>query len=204
MFEMSAGKAVSGDDGPVVGEDPDIPHADVYHRFDSKHHSGPQAEIGDPPAVVIRDLRLFPHFPADAVAYQFFNNREAFFQYRGRGLFGDLAPELCGSEERNILAERVFRDVQEFLFLRIYVPDGMGDGGVGAPAVQFYTDVDADDIAAAQFTLRRYTVDDLLVERYAGGCRIGCFAGNALEQRDRFSFNNEALNLCVDLLRGHA
>src|SRR5207248_2660156 len=73
VLDVYARQAILGYDGPVVVQRPRVGFAHVQHRFDGEHEAGFQLEIDLAQLFhaaddVVRNLRIFVHDAADAVA----------------------------------------------------------------------------------------------------------------------------------------
>lgn len=149
VFDVDAGEAVDGFDGPVVFASADSFGTLVDHGFDGDDEAFIEPEIVLHPVAgdVVRHLRLFVHGTADAVADELLDDAVALGMDELLHPQGDLRPFALPAHFGDRELEGVFGDVPEALDFGRHLADADGDGGIAAPAVQVAAGVDADEVA---------------------------------------------------------
>ena len=129
-----------------------------------------------PGGVVVGDLGVLVHLPADAVAHIVADHAVAVpFGVLLHGL-GDVGDPIAHPAELESFEEALPRHAHQLLHLRLHFPAEEGPGGVPMESVQDGAAVTADDVAVLQDSLSGDAVDHLMVHRDAHAGRVARIA----------------------------
>jgi hypothetical protein len=181
---------VFGDDGPAVGHGADRCFAGVDHRLDGEHHAGLESDAGIW-ATVVKDLRLFVEFRADAVPTKLADHRIARLLRMLLDGMPDVTevgarPDLCDAQP-----EAFESDLAESARLHRRLADLEHAAAVAVVTVADYGDVEIDDVAVLELTVAGNAMTYLMVDRGADRLRIRSVAGWSIVERRR----DAALNI---------
>jgi hypothetical protein len=166
MLEVHTRAIIFGCDGPVV----DLGYSDMFgsgidHRFNGDHKSWFEPKIM--PAQLRADevwhLRVFVHFPADAVANELFNDAESALVDLMFHYCGHLRPSLAASQVLNRQPKVAFANPEQSLLFIVDLADRVGPSGIAAPTLQPACRINADDVALTKFPVAGYSMHDLFI-----------------------------------------
>src|SRR5437870_6924875 len=200
VLEMGRGAAFGRFRHPLVS----LSHfraARVDHRFDGDDHA-----LLQPRAVslvtVVRQIGLVVHFRANPVPHEFAHHRETVLLHPALHRVADIAEAVARAPLVDRAIQRFPGHIQQLPHFRPNLPHRYSDRRTRVVAFPLHPEIDRDDIAFAQFPLRRRNpVNDLAVHRgaqHAGitaislECRLArssgdFFLGKLLEVHRRYS-----------------
>ena len=120
------------------------------------------------------------HVSTDPVSNKVFYGGESGIEYEGFHLCGDFAPPFFFRHQINRDLQRLFRNIEKFLNLRINFADRQCEGRVAAPIVNATSGIDADHITLLEYVVSGDAVNDLLIYGRAGDARKGGFVRRAV------------------------
>src|SRR5919201_1076891 len=151
---------------PTVVEQNDRFGARVDHRLDCQCHAGFEFWPATAPAVV-RDLRFFVQFAADAVTDEFAHDCETISPRFVLDLRADVTETAAGVRHSYRAVECCLRRPQQALGAIVHHADGNGRSVVPYPTGLNDADVELDDIAVLNAPVAANPVNDLVVHRNA-------------------------------------
>ena len=202
VFVVGRQPAILRQDSPSVAEFPDCVSPCVYHGLDGDHH--PPAEFRTSPrSSEVRNIGVFVQVMTHTVPYVLLHGTETVFRYitvyRGTDV-SDPGPFASGSLGSQFKGP--FRNIDEFLRFGRDPAARDRSGAVAVESVYIRSHVDLDYITFLKNSVSgRYSVNDLLVYRDAGGTRKSAVTQERWTRTALFDMVSDPF---VDLFCGHA
>ena len=167
MLVVGSGLAVTGDNAPLVGQQPHLAASHGDHRLDGDGHALLEHQAGTWRAVVGYG-RVLVHLAANAMAGELADDAEAGFLRMlldDSADVADMMPWLCRLDAE---LQTLLRHAEQTLHLRTDLSHTERVARVAVPAVELAAAVHGDNVALLQHTGRpRYAVYDHVVDRGA-------------------------------------
>ena len=170
MFPLGREAPVAGHHGPFIGQQFDLPLAEIDHRLDGEDHAGFEPQAGVGPAIM-QDLRFFMEFPADAVPAILAHDRTAPALGQRLDAMPDRAEAHPGPHHGNGLFQALVSELDQAPRAHGRRPHQKHLAGVAVVAVLLHGHVDIDDVAVLQSFGAGDAVTDHMIDR--GADRFG-------------------------------
>ena len=209
MLPLACVGAVNGHNSPVVGEHLGLDRTGDEHRFDSESHAGLDLRSHVTHSVV-QHVRCHVHLRTDTVTHVVFNDAVLIAVFFGHVRFDgkpDFADLLCGCQGGNTVPHCLTGDGGELGACFAHVANQYGARRIAVPLAvgcginNVRTTVDGENVAILEHVVAGDTVNNLVVDGGAYGCRVIVVA---VEVGGATQFQHGAFKGCVHLCGGYA